>query len=187
MPYKPCCFIKIVTQCIPVTQLIIGYLQLMVKTTSSPFKPIFCPVPSKAASRFTQSFSITLFFCYHCVSAKSFPFLSLSVCNLINRMPHKWKEVAETQNPLIHPQADFHHTPLVDKYFKIHESLSKFDLFEIYYWMEDQFIDQTDKIRLWDSHLPHYIFPQIHRAPEFFRKCHASYDPNQRAIISPTG
>lgn len=38
---------------------------------------------------------------------------------------------------------------------------------------------------LWESQLPHYIFPQIHRAPEFVRKCHESYDPNQRAIMSP--
>jgi len=53
--------------------------------------------------------------------------------------------------------------------------------------MEDQLIDQIDEIGLWDSQLPHYIFPQIHRAPEFVRKCHESYDPNQRAIISPIG
>ena len=52
--------------------------------------------------------------------------------------------------------------------------------------MEDQLIDQTDEIGLWDSVLPHYIFPQIHKALEFVRKCHESYDPSQRAIISPT-
>ena len=103
MPYKPCSFIKTITQCILVTQLIIGYLQLTVKTTSSPFKPIFCPIPSKPASRFTQSFSVTFFFCYHCVSTKSFPFLSHSVCNPINRMFPKGKEVVETKNTLIHP------------------------------------------------------------------------------------
>lgn len=100
-------------------------------------------------------------------------------------MPPKGKEVIETQNPLIHPQVDFHHTPLVDRDYKINESLSEFDLFEIYCWMEDQLVDQNDEIGLWDSHLPHYIFSQIHRAPKLFRKFHESYDPIQRAIISP--
>lgn len=46
---------------------------------------------------------------------------------------------------------------------------------------------KQSEIGLWDCHLPHYIFPQIHRAPEFVRKCHESYDPSQRDIISPTG
>ena len=101
-------------------------------------------------------------------------------------MPPKGKEVAKTPNPLIHPQVGFHHTLLVDRDCKINESLSKFDLFEIYCWMEDQFIDQTDEIGLWDSHLPHYISSQTYIAPEFVIKCHEAYDPNQRAIISHT-
>ena len=53
--------------------------------------------------------------------------------------------------------------------------------------MEDQLIDQIDEIRLWDSLLPHYIFSQIHKAPEFVKKCHESYDHIQREIISPIG
>jgi len=102
-------------------------------------------------------------------------------------MPPKGKAIAEVSNPLIQPQIDFHHTPLVDKDCKIIETSSQFDLFEIYYWWEEQLIDQCDEIGLWECQLPHYIFPQIHRAPEFVRKCHESYDPNQRAIISPIG
>jgi len=74
-------------------------------------------------------------------------------------MPHKGKEIAEIPNPLIHPQVDFHHTPLVERDCKIIESSSQFDLYEIYYWMEDQLVDQINEIGLWDSHLPHYIFP----------------------------
>jgi len=101
-------------------------------------------------------------------------------------MPPKGKEVAEIPKSLIHPQVDFHHTPLVDRNYKTHESLSEFDLFEICCWMEDQLVDQMDEIGFWDSHLPHYIFPQIYRALESVRKYHASYDPTQIAIISPT-
>jgi len=101
-------------------------------------------------------------------------------------MAPKGKEIAKILNPLIHPHLDFHHTPLADRDYKIIQSLSQFVLYEFYCWMEDQLVDQTDEIGLWDSHLPHYIFPQIHRTPEFVRKFHESYDPNQRAIISPS-
>lgn len=102
-------------------------------------------------------------------------------------MPPKGKEVAEIPNPLVHPHVDFHHTPLVGRNCKIIETSSQFDLYEIYCWMEDQLINQTDEIGLSDSLLPHYIFPQIHRAPEFVRKCHEYYDPSQRTIISSIG
>lgn len=53
--------------------------------------------------------------------------------------------------------------------------------------MEDQLIDQKNEIGLWDSLLSHYIFPHIRKAPEFVKKFHESYDPTQRAIISPIG
>lgn len=56
-------------------------------------------------------------------------------------MPPKGKKIAEIQNPLIHPQVYFHHTTLVDRHYKIIESSSQFDLYEIYCWMEDQLVD----------------------------------------------
>ena len=85
-------------------------------------------------------------------------------------MPPKGKAIVEVPNPLIHPQFNFHHVPLVNKECKIVETSSQFDLFEIYCWWEDQLINQTDEIKLLESQLPHYIFPQIHRALEFLRK-----------------
>lgn len=142
---------------------------------------------TKPKTRSTYLLLVILFFCYHYVSKWFLPFLSLSTCNPLNKMPPKGKEIVEIPNPLIDPQVDFHHTPLVNKDCKIIESSSQFDLYEIYCCMEDQLVDQSDEIGLWDSNLPHYIFPHKHRAPKFVRKCHESYDPNQRAIIPPTG
>ena len=89
--------------------------------------------------------------------------------------------------PLIHPPIDFHHIPLADRDYKIHESLREFDLFEMYYWLEDKFINKSDHIQLWESNFPHNIFPCTPNTPEFVRKCHACYLPSQRAIITPTG
>ena len=57
----------------------------------------------------------------------------------------------------------------------------------MYFWLEEKYIDKSDDIQLWESNLPHYIFPRTHNTPEFIRKCHACYLPSQRAIIAPTG
>ena len=74
-------------------------------------------------------------------------------------MPPKGKSIAEVSNPLIQPQIDFHHIPLVEKDCKIIETSSQFDLFEIYCRWEEQLIDLSDEIGLWESQLPHYTFP----------------------------
>jgi len=52
-------------------------------------------------------------------------------------------------NPMMHPPMDLDYLPLADKDFKIHETLSKFDLFNIYYWWEDKFMEEMDDIGLW--------------------------------------
>ena len=49
---------------------------------------------------------------------------------------------------MVHPPLDLDHIPLVDKDFKIHKTLSKFDLFGIYCWWEDKSIDEVDGIGL---------------------------------------
>ena len=102
-------------------------------------------------------------------------------------MPPKYKGPEEPVSPLIHPPIDFHHIPLADRDYKIHETLCEFDLFEMYCWMKDKYIDKSNDIQLWESNFPHYTFPHTHNTPEFVRKCHACYFPSQRAIISPTG
>ena len=48
-------------------------------------------------------------------------------------------------------------------------------------------MDKKNEIGLWESNLPHYIFPQTFHSPEFSRKFQTCYIPNQRAIIAPSG
>lgn len=123
--------------------------------TDSSFNQIFNSVQNQADIQVHLiHFQLYYFFCYYCVSDQLFPFLSSSAYNSPNKMPPKGKEIVEIPNTLIRPQVDFHHTPLVDRDCKIIESSSQFNLYEIYCWMEDQRVDQTDEIRLWDSHLP---------------------------------
>ena len=44
-------------------------------------------------------------------------------------------------NPMVYPQVDLDHLALVDRDFKIHEIESNFDLFDVYYWLEDKFLE----------------------------------------------
>ncbi len=80
-------------------------------------------------------------------------------------MPSKDKEPEEPVSPLIHPPIDFHHIPLANRDYKIHETLCEFDLFEMYFWFKDKYINKSDDIQLWESNLPHYIFLGTHITP----------------------
>ena len=62
-------------------------------------------------------------------------------------MQPKRKE-QEIFNPMVHPPLDLDHFPLADRDFKIHETLSEFDLFDIYYWWEEKLVDEVDDIGL---------------------------------------
>ena len=102
-------------------------------------------------------------------------------------MSPKKKIQEDSLNPLIHPPLDLDHIPLADRDYKIFEMQCEFKLFELYYVIEDKFVDKTDEIGLWEFNLPHYIYPQTFHSPEATRKCQAWYVPNQREIIAPTG
>ena len=79
-------------------------------------------------------------------------------------------------NPMVYPQVDLDHIPLADSDYKIHETESDLDLFDIYCWLEDKLLDEADGINLWKTKLPHYIFPITHSFPELIRKCQSCYD-----------
>ena len=47
---------------------------------------------------------------------------------------------------ILHPQVEFHHISLVEKYYKIHQTLSDIEIFELYCWLEDKYLDKLDDI-----------------------------------------
>ena len=102
-------------------------------------------------------------------------------------MPTKTKTQDKLINPLIIPSLDLDHIPLADKDYRINETHCDCDFLELYCWLEDKNTNKTDEIGLWESNLPHYIFPLTFQAAEFTRRCQACYVLAQRAIISPTG
>lgn len=86
-----------------------------------------------------------------------------------------------------YPRVDLNHKALVDRYYKIHKIESDFDLFNVYCWLEDRFLQEVYDIGLWGAKFPCFIFPRTHSCPEFMRKCQSCYDINQRAIVNPAG
>jgi hypothetical protein len=102
-------------------------------------------------------------------------------------MAPKSKQSEIEENPFLPPPIDLDRIPLADKDYLISEPRCDFDFTELYSWLRDIFLDQSDEIGLWESNLPLYMFPQIHHFPEFTLKCQAHYLPDQRTIVSSSG
>ena len=90
----------------------------------------------------------------------------------------------QTVNPLQPPLLDVDHTPLVDKDFKIIDTVTNNNLLELHCWSHENFADQADDLNLWNSNLPKYIVPQTHQSLEVIRLCQFSYFPDERAIVT---
>ena len=114
-------------------------------------------------------------------------FLSFVPLSVVAIMPPKDKDPKENINPLIFPPLDLHHIAMADIYYQIYETHSDIDIIEMYFWLEEKWIVKFDEIQLWECNLPYFIFPPTHSAPNFIRKCHASYLPSQRAIVNYNG
>ena len=102
-------------------------------------------------------------------------------------MVPKSKKLEVEENPFLPPPLDLDRIPLDDKDHLIVDTICEFDFAELQSWLKDTFLDQSDEIGLWESNLPLYIFPQVHRFPEFALKFQAHYLPDQRTIVLSSG
>lgn len=62
----------------------------------------------------------------------------------ITNMPPKDKGPEDIVNPLIYPPVDIHHVHMADRDYKIHKTLCELDLFEMYCWLKDKYIEKSD-------------------------------------------
>jgi len=97
----------------------------------------------------------------------------------------KGKKVEE--NPILPPPIDLDHLPSIDLQYKISETDSEFDLFELHSWLKKKLLYQSDDLNLWECTLPQFMFPQTHHFHELVSWCQLSYVPSQRAIMSWNG
>ena len=99
----------------------------------------------------------------------------------------KSKKVEAEENPFLPPLVDLNKIPLAEKYHLISDTRCEADFKNLHSWLKDTFLDQSDKIGLWESNVPLYIFPQVHHFLEFSLKCQFHYLADQRTIASSSG
>jgi hypothetical protein len=111
----------------------------------------------------------------------------LFIAGIVVEMVSKPRQVEGEENPFLPPPVDQEKIPSVDKDRLIAYIICEFEFFDLQSWLWEVFLDQSDEIGLWESNLSLYLFPQIHRFPEFSLKCQGHYIPDQKAIISSSG
>jgi len=87
--------------------------------------------------------------------------------------------------PITTPHLDLDHLLLTDKDFQTKETSVLQSPIKQYYRYRDQYLNQANKIGLWESDLPKYQFLEVHIFPEIIHYFQANYIPIQRAIMSP--
>ena len=87
------------------------------------------------------------------------------VAGTVVEMASKTKQAEEEENPFVPPPVDLDKIPLVDKDRLIVDTICSFDFSDLQSWIWEVFLDQSDEVGLWESNLPLYMFPQVHRFP----------------------
>ena len=93
--------------------------------------------------------------------------------------------VALNITPITTPHRDLDHLPLADKDFQIKDLTFDETPLKLYCRCRDNYLNNVDKIGLWESNIPKYQFPTVHIFPYIFHQCHANYNPILTAVMSP--
>ena len=88
--------------------------------------------------------------------------------------------------PLNAPHKDLDYLPLVDRDFQIKDLILNENPLRIFFQCRDSYLNSSDIFGIWESNIPMYLLASVHIFPEIIYHCHANYDPNQRAVMSPS-
>ena len=94
--------------------------------------------------------------------------------------------VALNVAPLNAPHKDVDYLSLADMDFQVKDLGLSENPLRIFFCCRDNYLNGSDIIGLWESNMPLYFLPAVHILPEIIHFCHANYDPNQRAVLSPS-
>ena len=94
--------------------------------------------------------------------------------------------VALNVAPLNAPHRDLDYLPLVDRDFQIKDLVLSENPLRIFCYCRDNYLKGFDIFGLWESNIPMYLLPSVHIFPEIIHYYHENYDPNQRAVLSPS-
>lgn len=87
--------------------------------------------------------------------------------------------------PITTPHHDLDYLPLADKDFQIKYLATDKDHLKVFCQWWDNYMNGYDTIGLWESNLPLYFLPSVCIFPDIIHQCHANYDPNLKAVMSP--
>ena len=87
--------------------------------------------------------------------------------------------------PLNAPHRDLDYLPLADKDFQIKELSTDKNHLEVFSQSRDNYLNGSNVLGRWESNIPIYFLLSVHVFPDIIHQCHANYDPNRRAIMSP--
>ena len=91
--------------------------------------------------------------------------------------------------PLNAPHKSLEWLPLADRDYQMMETIelsSKYHI-EVISEMKRKHRSGTDILGIWKSSMPVYYLPQVNVFPDLIHQCCENYDPNQRAVLAPSG
>jgi len=93
--------------------------------------------------------------------------------------------VALNMPPITTPHRDLDYLLLANKYFQIKDLTFDDSPLRLHCKYQNLYLNNVDNIGLWESNLPKYEFPSVHIFLDIVHQCHANYNPNLRAVMSP--
>lgn len=94
--------------------------------------------------------------------------------------------VAMNVAPINAPDRDLDYLPLENKDFQIKDLPIEKNHLKVFCQSRDNYLNGSDVLGLWKSNLPIYFLPSVHVFHDIIHQFHANYDPNRRAVMSPS-
>lgn len=88
--------------------------------------------------------------------------------------------------PINAPHKNQGYLPLADKDFQIKDITTGQNHLKAFFQARNNYLNGSDILGLWESNLLRYFFPSVHVFPEIIHQFCANYDPNLRAVMSPS-
>ena len=89
--------------------------------------------------------------------------------------------------PMNPPNKELEALPLADRDYLIQDLVGDRNHLQTFRELRDNYLNNNDTYGIWESNLPYYFLPSINIFPEIIRLCAENYDPNHRAVKSPSG
>ena len=94
--------------------------------------------------------------------------------------------VALNVAPINAPHRDLDYLPLAEKDFQIKDLATDKNHLKVFCQSRDNYLNGSDILGLWESNLPMYFLSAVHVFPDIIHQCQANYEPNRRAVMSPS-